>query len=237
MLKFACLGLKSCASSRNAKNSNYEVLGYGQEPTSNTSWRHSTQMDILDSNGPIRSRHVPNFDVYAKARTLIRQQTVSLVQHGYYNNDEAETDTNSTATDSCVNSCEPRCNCSFRSFTLDNDDESTQIPSSLVTTTTFDSMESSSSSSSSMSQSDNDDMFYSAFDHLTSQQPSQVYVCTSEFKSSVKGDLNVRVHDRVVLMHKPREGNEYLLVKSLATQKCGYVPRSCLTLAAQSRQI
>lgn len=234
MLKFACLGLKSCASSRNAKNPNYEALGYGQEPTSNISWRHSTQMDILDSDGPIRGRHVPNFDVYTKARTLIRQQTVSLVQHGYYNNDEEENDTNSTATDSCVNSCEPRCNCSFRSFTLD-DDESTQIPSSLVTTTTFDSMESSSSSSSSISNS-SADMFYSAFDQMTSQQP-QVYVCTSEFKSSVKGDLNVRVHDRVVLMHKPRDGNEYLLVKSLATQKCGYVPRSCLTPATQSRQI
>lgn len=222
MLKFACL--KSCGS-RLAKNHvNYEPIGYGQDAEDNFSWRHSTQVDVLDADGPIRGRHVPNFDVYAKTRTLIRQQTVSLVQHGYYNNDQVE---NEDTTSSRCDSCRPGCNCSFRSFTMD---ESTQIPSSLVTTTTFDSMETSSSSSSAC-QSDSDE-YHSAYDPSTPAS-KQVYVCMSEFKSTIDGDLNMRVGDRVVLLHTPRDGNQYLLVKSLATQKCGYVLRSCLSPATQ----
>lgn len=246
MLKFVCFkSLKSCAN-RQIKSTDYEIMSYGgqdqeEEEVRNNdaadqSWRHSTQVDILDNNddGPVRRHHVPNFDVYAKTRTLVRQQTVSLVQHGYYYNDEFvhsdETISNSSEDSSTPRSltsectCQIGCSCSFRSSTQ----QSTQIPSSLVTTTTFNSVITSDNSmSSSSSSSSSETEFYS-------MQPmdfhsSDVYTCTSEFKSLIDGDLNLYVGERVMVIHMPKKASDqFMLVKSLATQKCGYVPRYCL---------
>lgn len=222
MLKFACLGAKSCANGH-IKNPNYEIISYGSHQKGsknqavNQSWGHSTQVDMVDHDGPVRSRHVPNFDVYAKTRTLVRQQTVSLVQHGYYNDVHSD-DTNSSG-DSFLSSsdCSRQINNSYSTQSVLR--ESTEIPSSLVTTT-FSSMSSFASSFSG-------DEFYSMLS--MDVQTSDVYICTSKYKSTISGDLNVDVGERVMLVHMPKAENRFVLVKSLSSQKCGYVPRYCLT--------
>lgn len=258
MLKFVCFkSLKSCASHQIGKNRDYEIMSYGgqkeeEEVINNNndevdqSWRHSTQVDILDNDGPVR-HHVPNFDVYAKTRTLVRQQTVSLIQHGYYyNNDEFvhsdETISSNSSNENSRDSWTPRsltsectcqigCSCSFRS----SNQQSTQIPSSLVTTTTFNSVITSDNSMSSSSSSSETEFY--------SMQPmdfhsSDVYTCTSEFKSSIDGDLNVYVGERVMVIHMPKKASDqFMLVKSLATQKCGYVPRYCLEQQFSTRPL
>lgn len=229
MLKFACLGLKSCSNNRGNKNGDYEIVSYGGEEElksagSDQSWRHSTQVDTLDiDDGPVRSRHVPNFDVYAKTRTLVRQQTISLVQHGYYNDDSlnssSSSGSNNSSTSECT--CQIGCSCSFRSISR----ESTEIPSSLVTKTTFNTIEPSMFSPNSSS----DGEFYTMMStNVTSRIDHGIYVCTSGYKSSIKGDLNAYVGERFMVLHMPKN-NQCLLVRSLASQKCGYVPKSCLT--------
>lgn len=53
-----------------------------------------------------------------------------------------------------------------------------------------------------------------------------IYACCLEYNAQHDGDLNVNVADRVNIIYDA--GNEFVLVKHVKTQKCGYIPRVCI---------
>lgn len=177
-------------------------MSYGNDCDVNNEWRHSTQVDV----------QIPDFDVYAKTRTFIRQQTVSLIQHGYYE-DETLTDSTVSSTFSSSSSSSSDCSCQM------------YFPASTTQ------ISSSSSTTASSSYFERPSIDEGIIEDADDSNPI-VYVCTYEFTSKIDGDLNLVIGERVRLIHKGKS-NDYLLVKSMFTGKCGYVPRFCLTPLSQ----
>ena len=62
--------------------------------------------------------------------------------------------------------------------------------------------------------------------HLFKIDMETIYACCLDYNALYEGDLTVRVADRVIILFDA--GSEFVLVKHIRTQKCGYVPRICI---------
>lgn len=63
-------------------------------------------------------------------------------------------------------------------------------------------------------------------DNLFNVDTETIFACCLDYNSIHDGDLSVRIADRVSILYDA--GTDYILVKHLRTQKCGYIPRICV---------
>lgn len=223
----------------------YEFIEY--KPNDRTNWRHSTKMDQSDrtkSKKPLNTgllESLKPIHQYTQTRTLIRQQTQILIERGYYlhhttmDNDSLSpshkpTEILTSTTDSskcncsCSNGSGSYCTCSNNKGTSSSTDLSTEIPSSLVTKSAIENT---------VRDWSDDERLYSLIaaestgESDVTEDESPIYVCSNEFKSAIGGDLSLANGELVRLLHIVKS-NDYFLVKSLQTFKCGFVPRFCL---------
>jgi hypothetical protein len=53
-----------------------------------------------------------------------------------------------------------------------------------------------------------------------------IYACCLNYNAIHRDDITVSISDRVHIIND--SGNDYVLVKHIKTQKCGYIPRICI---------
>ncbi len=53
-----------------------------------------------------------------------------------------------------------------------------------------------------------------------------IYACCLDYNAQNPGDLTVRVSDRINILYD--HGDDFILVKHLRSEACGYIPRKCI---------
>jgi hypothetical protein len=141
---------------------------------------------------------------------------------------EVLTSTTDTSKCSTSNGSGSYCTCSNNNGTTSSTDLSTEIPSSLVTKSAIENT---------VRDWSDDERLYSLVEVESTgeselevdvtEDESPIYVCSHGFKSAIGGDLSLANGELVRVLHIVKS-NDYFLVKSLQTFKCGFVPRCCL---------
>lgn len=221
------------------KDSNYDYARYDELSSMNDNLKYCNNVieEILKSQKLTDTCSTRNTETQDNFEELLSPRVITQTRSRlpiYYNNNGRDEDENEPGTASYSDSCDYRF--PWHSTQLEFDHNNGQClnttEDSQYCKTEIKLINSSGSSpnvSDVQTDSSNDSTcinYRKKADNDDDSEIETIYACCLNYNALHKGDLTVHVSDRIHIIHD--SGADYVLVKHIKTEKCGYIPRICI---------